>query len=95
MSRSGRLKRRLAWEKFEASAAVPKAQRKMERTAGQHQHHIVVTEDGPPCPRCRRPMQVREHAQITDKHLRQPWYFARWYFCRHRDCQTWQVMQEE
>jgi hypothetical protein len=40
------------------------------------------------CPRCGRPAQIREHERITEKHLRQPFYFTRWFYCTHDDCDT-------
>jgi hypothetical protein len=40
-------------------------------------------------------MQVREHRRIKAKHLRQPYYFSRWYCCRKQDCKTTLVMPEE
>lgn len=46
----------------------------------------IIECEGVPCPRCHRPMQVREHTQITDKRLRQPYYFRRWFYCTHGDC---------
>jgi hypothetical protein len=61
----------------------------------KHKHHIVVGEYGPPCPRCHRPTQIREHDQIRERHLRQPFYYSRWYYCTHRDCKTTLVMPEE
>src|SRR5947209_6650584 len=57
--------------------------------------YVVVSNDGPPCPRCWRPMEVREHDQIQPKHLRQPYYYSRWYNCRHRDCKTTLCMSDE
>jgi hypothetical protein len=39
-------------------------------------------------------MQVREHRTITEKMLRQPYYFTRWFFCVHGNCSTRQVMAE-
>jgi len=41
--------------------------------------YMIVSEDGPPCPRCGRPMQVREHDRIREKQLRQPFYYSRWF----------------
>jgi hypothetical protein len=40
-------------------------------------------------------MQIREHGRIRQKHLRQPYYYSRWYKCRHGDCRTTLVMPEE
>jgi hypothetical protein len=57
--------------------------------------YVVIPGEGPPCPRCGRPMQIREHERITKKHLRQPYYFSRWFRCMHRDCATKLVIIEE
>jgi hypothetical protein len=37
--------------------------------------------DGIPCPRCGEPTVIRQHHVITDKMLRQPFYYLRWYRC--------------
>jgi hypothetical protein len=50
---------------------------------------------GPPCPRCRRPMQIRQHDKIRRKQRRQPFYYSRWYLCTHSDCPTTLVMPRE
>ncbi|MGA8158486.1 MAG: hypothetical protein WB822_20245 [Rhodoplanes sp.] len=50
---------------------------------------------GPPCPRCRKPMQIREHVAITEKMLRQAAYYKRWYCCMNSKCRTTLVMPEE
>jgi hypothetical protein len=50
---------------------------------------------GPPCPRCRRPMEIRGHARIREKQRRQPFYYSRWYRCPHTDCPTTLVMPPE
>jgi hypothetical protein len=57
--------------------------------------YVIVPGGGVPCPRCRRPTQIREHARITEKHLTQRYYFSRWFRCMHRDCSTKLVMVEE
>ena len=51
--------------------------------------------DGPPCPRCKTPMQVREYAVITEKLLRKPCYCARWYYCANPKCRTKAVYADE
>jgi hypothetical protein len=61
---------------------------------GKRKNHVVVPGLGPACPRCRRPTQIREHRSITAKHLRQPFYYTRWYRCMHRDCATTLIMPE-
>jgi hypothetical protein len=44
--------------------------------------------EGPPCRRCRQPLEVLEHRAITAKLLAQPYYFRRWYNCANRNCLT-------
>jgi hypothetical protein len=56
---------------------------------------VVVPGAGIPCPRCRRPTQIREHGQITERHRRQPYYFTRWFRCMHRDCHTTLIMSNQ
>lgn len=56
--------------------------------------YVVVSENGPRCPRCGRHMQVREHDRVREKQLRQPYYYSRWYNCSHRSCKTTLVMPE-
>ena len=56
---------------------------------------LVLHEEGPPCRRCKRLMQVRTHGQITNKLLQQPYYYSRWYFCMTPTCRTRQVMPSE
>ena len=51
--------------------------------------HLVIPGDGDPCPRCGRPMQIREHPQITEKHRR---HYSRWFCCMNKNCKTKQVM---
>jgi hypothetical protein len=58
-------------------------------------HVVVIKEEGPPCPRCGRPMQIREHDRIRAKQLRQPFFYRRWFRCMHDDCRTTLVMRDE
>jgi hypothetical protein len=48
----------------------------------------IVSFDGPPCPRCGCPSEIREHERITDKELARPFYYRRWCNCRSETCQT-------
>ena len=48
----------------------------------------VTSQSGPACPRCGKPSQVREHREITEKELRRPFYYLRWFYCRNTRCQT-------
>jgi len=57
--------------------------------------YVIVSENGPSCPRCGRQMQVREHDRVREKQLRQPYYYSRWYNCGYRSCKTTLVMPEE
>jgi hypothetical protein len=57
--------------------------------------YVVIAEAGPPCPRCHRPMQIREHDKICRKQLRKSYYFRRWFRCMHRNCKTTIVHREE
>ena len=56
---------------------------------------VVLNERGPGCPRCGRPMQIREHDRIREKQLRQPFYYSRWFRCMHKGCKTNIVHREE
>ena len=40
-------------------------------------------------------MEVREHDEVRPKHLRQPYYYSRWFNCRHIECKTTLVMPEK
>jgi hypothetical protein len=57
--------------------------------------YIVISEAGPACPRCGRPLQVREHGRIRAKQLRQPYYYSRWFCCTHSDCKTTTVTRDD
>jgi hypothetical protein len=56
---------------------------------------VIMTAKGPACPRCGRPMQIREHDRIRAKQLRQPFYYSRWFRCMHKGCKTKIVHREE
>jgi len=53
---------------------------------------VTIDLVGPPCPRCRRTMEVREHDRLRKKHLQQPYYYSRWCRCNYADCRTALVM---
>ena len=42
----------------------------------------IIDENGPPCPRCGRPLQVREHDRIGR------FYYFRWFYCSNKACNT-------
>jgi hypothetical protein len=60
-----------------------------------HRNRVVVPGEGPPCPRCGEPMQIREHRKITADLLAKPYYFSRWFRCMQRGCKTKLVMPEK
>lgn len=39
-------------------------------------------------------MEVREHKTVSEKQLRQPFYYSHWFFCAEAACQTKQVMPD-
>lgn len=71
------------------------------RERPQHKHRqaadntVIVPGDGPPCPRCKRPTEIREHRQINDELLQRSSYYRRWFRCTHADCRTTLVMLNE
>ena len=69
--------------------------RKERRRRSRFGITTVVRESGPPCRRCKQATEVREHGAITEKHLAQPFYYARWYRCRNPSCKTTLIMPEE
>jgi hypothetical protein len=48
----------------------------------------IVSFDGPPCPRCGCPTEIREHERITEKEIAKHYYYSRWYNCGNAKCQT-------
>ena len=55
----------------------------------------VLQGDGPPCPRCEQPTEIRVHTAITDKELSRPFYYSRWYRCNNEFCRTTLIMPKE
>jgi hypothetical protein len=58
-------------------------------------NRIIVPGKGPPCARCGWSTQIREHAVITERELRKPYYFRRWFRCINRKCKTTLIMPDE
>jgi hypothetical protein len=50
--------------------------------------HVVIPGWGDPCPKCCQPTEIREHTEVTAKHLRQPYYYSRWYYCQNPNCKV-------
>jgi hypothetical protein len=88
-------------ERFERDRAARWLNRPQQPTR-QQQHKpksgngkaIVIPGDGDACPRCGVPMEIREHNGIGDKQLRQPFYYARWFYCMNKNCKTTVVTSE-
>jgi hypothetical protein len=40
-------------------------------------------------------MEIRKHRFVTEKQLRQPFYYSQWYCCMNSKCRTTLVMPEE
>ena len=53
---------------------------------------VVVSGEGDPCPRCSKPMQIREYDGIDKQGLRQPPFYIRWFCCMNKSCRTTLVM---
>jgi hypothetical protein len=69
--------------------------RRAARRSGSSANTVIIPGAGRPCPRCQRPMQIREHKEIGEQELRRPNYFRRWYRCVHADCKTTMMSFEE
>lgn len=61
---------------------------------GKKKKYVVRDEKGPPCFRCGKPTEVREHDEIRNKQLSQPYYYTRWYCCMNSDCRTTLIMPD-
>jgi len=48
----------------------------------------VIDENGPPCARCGRPLQVREHDRIGPQQTSRRFYYFRWFYCINQACHT-------
>ena len=55
----------------------------------------VVSNEGVKCPRCNRPSQIREHIALTERQVRQPFYYSKWFSCFYPDCKTTVFMLDE
>ena len=55
---------------------------------------LVVPGRGDPCPRCGKATQIREHRAITERELRRPFYYARWFFCVNPRCRTTVILSD-
>lgn len=55
----------------------------------------IVPGAGDFCPRCKLATQIREHKAITQKHLKQPFYYSRWFNCTNPECKTTLIMPDQ
>lgn len=55
----------------------------------------IINSGGIPCHRCGKETQIREHARITPKLLKQPFYYRKWYYCTNTDCRTNVIVRDE
>lgn len=62
--------------------------KKMRKKKQAKGNSIRVGDDGPPCPRCCRPMEIREHVRVSEKMVRKGTYYTRWFYCSHSGCLT-------
>lgn len=56
--------------------------------------HKVIPGEGDPCPRCRKPTEIREHIELRAAQLRSDFYYSRWFYCQNASCLTKQIMPE-
>ena len=63
-----------------------KSKHRSSRRPARAKTYRVIPGHGVACPGCGRPTQVRKHVAITKKHLRQPYYFDRWFYCCNPRC---------
>lgn len=56
---------------------------------------VKVSGVGINCHRCGKPTEIREHAEITEKILSQPFYYCRWYRCTNKECATTLIMHRK
>lgn len=47
------------------------------------------------CPRCGIIAEAREHTFISEKQLRQNYYYSKWFHCRNTNCQTTTFMDDK
>jgi hypothetical protein len=55
----------------------------------------IVPSDGTTCPRCGVVAETRQHPVITEKQLKQPFYYRRWYNCKNEKCITTTFMLDD
>jgi len=86
-----------AREPSQAERKRARKQRKLKRRNERRAlkaHRKTVPGQGDPCPRCGMPTEIREHDGLRDKHLRQPFYYTRWFYCTNKQCKTTMIMPD-
>jgi hypothetical protein len=63
-------------------------------TSAERKDYVVLGNDGEPCPTCGRSTEIREHAAITQKQLRQQCYYSRWFVCTNPMCHGKRILPE-
>ena len=53
---------------------------------------VVIPGEGDPCPRCGKPMQIREYAGPNKKQEGRASFYTRWFCCMNKSCKTSLVM---
>jgi len=67
----------------------------MTRPNKRRRNMKIIGHNGPPCHRCNRPTEIREHIQVTERELAKSSYYSRWFKCTNRDCTTTMIMPAE
>lgn len=62
---------------------------------GKKSRAVRLDGQGIPCPRCSFASQLRYHSEILPKLLKQPFYYAQWFFCMNATCKTTMFVREE
>ncbi len=69
---------------------IKKAALQMDASTAR-ENTLTIGLDGPACLRCEQLTQIRTHQRILEKHLSQPFYYKRWFYCSNKDCRTKQI----
>jgi len=58
------------------------------------QKKYTVTGEGI-CHNCGGKTQKREHVALTDRQVRAPFYYSKWFYCYNPNCKTTTIMHDE
>jgi hypothetical protein len=56
---------------------------------------LVPDVTGDLCPRCGQPMRIFQHAEISDRQRRAPFFYRVWHRCLQPSCKTTVVLRDE